>query len=65
VYAHAVEASEGLAHAWPAMLPEDLPGPLFDGVVTVWGERRRAEEHRQAEATYRAKHPPTPGMEQF
>jgi hypothetical protein len=65
VYAHAVEASEGLAHAWPATLPEELPGPLFDGVVTVWGEHRREAEHRLAEATYRAKHPATPGMESF
>ena len=65
MYAHAMEASDGLAHAWPAMLPEELPGPLFDGVVTVWSERARAEEHRAAEAEYRAKHPKTPGMESF
>lgn len=65
VYAHAMEASDGLANAWPGLLPEELPGPLFDGVVTIWGERRRAEEHRRAEAAYRAKHPATPGMEPF
>lgn len=61
-YAIARETSDGLEHAWPRVVLDNLPGPLFDGVQAYRIERTRVIENRQKAA---AAPPPKPGVERF
>jgi hypothetical protein len=47
------------------MLPEDLPGPLYDGVVTYWTETARVADNRDKKIKDKSKRSGTPGMTPF